>query len=105
MKELNVIMKTVFPDGLVITKGVLLLQVHLGRGVYIPKTSLENVEATATSNAVFVKNLAVALWGLERLGASSVFGKSCPAKKNEPAKPPLTPEKINAITGNSQCDQ
>lgn len=85
----------------IIAKVMFLLQVHLGRGVYILKTTSENVEATAASNVVFVKKLAFALWGLGRSGASSVFEKSCHTKKTPSGQPPITPEEMNAITGNS----
>lgn len=48
---------------------------------------------STTKDSLFVKELAVAIWGTVELRGRSVSGKECPTKNTE-AKPPLSPYKL-----------
>ena len=52
--------------------------------------------AANTKDSLFVKELAVAVWGSAVLKNRSLTGKECPTSKAA-AKPPLTPEKVTAV--------
>lgn len=53
---------------------------------------------STTKDSLFVKELAVAIWGTVELRGRSVSGKECPTKNTE-AKPPLSPYKLGILKG------
>lgn len=54
----------------------------------------------STTISLFVKNLAIAVWGSETLRDSSLEGKTCPRFKDWPAKQRLDANKLLAVKGN-----
>ena len=75
--------------------------IHVGQGVWLPKGTFDAVIYNAKrSKQIFVKNMALALFGPETLKTSSVEGRSNAKVKNGIAKTPLDPLKLRAITGN-----
>jgi len=56
---------------------------------------------SSTTNSLFVKNLAIAVWGSETLRDSSLEGKTCPRFKDRPAKQRLETDKLLAVKGTS----
>lgn len=54
---------------------------------------------STTKDSLFVKEMAVALWGTATLQRRGVSGKECPTNRNSP-KPPLTPSKLQVLRGN-----
>ena len=48
-------------------------------------------------DSLFVKELAVAMWGTKTLGERSLTGKECPTTKT--SRQPLTPEKLTTLKG------
>lgn len=74
-----------------------LFQVHIGCGVWLREDVWKRVQAH-TKDSLFVKELAVAIWGTATLKTRSLTGKECPTTKGE-AKPPLTPTKLKALRG------
>ena len=74
-----------------------LFKIHIGSNVWINKAKWEMVVAN-TKDTIFVKELAVVVWGTATLKNKSLTGKECPTTKGE-AKPPLTPTKVTAVRG------
>lgn len=74
------------------------LQVHIGQNVWLPVKTWEMLQLQ-NKNSVFVKNLAVAIWGSDKLKDKSVDGKACNRFKGNAAKPPLSPVKLDTMKG------
>ncbi|KAG8236270.1 hypothetical protein J437_LFUL016493 [Ladona fulva] len=55
------------------------------------------VRSGQAGDSLFVKNLALAIWGAKTLASRSVTGKRCMAIKHSVAKPPLSPKKVEYI--------
>ena len=53
----------------------------------------------STRDSLFVKELAVAIWGTKTLGERSLTGKECPTTKT--SRQPLTPQKLQTLKGSS----
>ncbi|XP_057337200.1 uncharacterized protein LOC130675482 [Microplitis mediator] len=70
--------------------------IHLGQGVWIPHLSYKNAIFTASTNAMFVKNIAVSVFGDQYLKQHSVKGKICNKTKSA-ARPAIDPTKALAI--------
>ncbi|XP_008549828.2 uncharacterized protein LOC103572822 isoform X2 [Microplitis demolitor] len=70
--------------------------IHLGEGVWLPKAIYDNAVYNASTNAMFVKNIAVAMFGDQYLREHSVKGKSCNKTKSTP-RPAIDPTKAIAI--------
>lgn len=71
--------------------------------MYIPKSSYDTVLVISKSIPQFIKNLAVAVFGIKVLKESTVTGNISNRKKkynNEKARPALDPTKLKAIRGN-----
>ena len=51
----------------------------------------------AKQPSLFVKQLAVAVWGSDTLSKRLVEGKVCPRLKGQKPRPPLTPTKLQAV--------
>ena len=71
----------------------------LGQGVVIAATKFDSV-MSQQKNSLFVKNLAVAIFGTECLRQSSVTGKSSNRYKGRAACEPLDKQKMLALSGN-----
>ncbi|XP_033126939.1 BEN domain-containing protein 5-like isoform X2 [Anneissia japonica] len=63
-------------------------KIHLGSGIFIPTFKWEMLQLQK-KNSIFVKNLAVSVWGCDVLKARSVDGKICPRYPESTPKPPL----------------
>lgn len=77
-----------------------ILQIHLGNDVWLPKHIYDSAEATSNTYGKFVKRMAIAVFGVKVLIASSVTGKVSNrtiARKNEKARPALDANKLGAI--------
>ena len=72
-------------------------QTHLGHGIYI-NTTVVDAAMARTRESQFIKELAVAVFGIETLRSSSVTGTRS-RRTQAPAKPPLNPTKLLAIQG------
>ncbi|XP_076129126.1 BEN domain-containing protein 5-like [Alosa pseudoharengus] len=70
-------------------------KIHLGQGVWIRAEVWRRI-GSSLKDSIFVKELAVAVWGTATLKNRSITGKECPTKKGE-ARPPLTPKKLRAV--------
>ncbi|XP_046392336.1 BEN domain-containing protein 5-like [Ischnura elegans] len=55
------------------------------------------VRSGQAGDSLFVKNLALAIWGPETLACRSVTGKRCTAIQDSVPKPPLSPKKLDYI--------
>ncbi|XP_071455381.1 BEN domain-containing protein 5-like [Hetaerina americana] len=55
------------------------------------------VRSGQAGDSLFVKNLALAIWGPETLSCRSVTGKRCTAIQDSVPKPPLSPRKLDYI--------
>ncbi|KAJ8018628.1 BEN domain-containing protein 5 [Holothuria leucospilota] len=74
-------------------------KVCIGKDIYISELQWDLAEAQKT-NSLFVKNLAVSVWGTAVLKNRSVEGRVCPRFKDQrEARSPLSPNKLNAIKG------
>ncbi|XP_033217517.1 uncharacterized protein LOC117173199 [Belonocnema kinseyi] len=74
--------------------------VHLGREVWIPKSTFDTVMCTARNPSIFIKNMALAVFGHETLERSSVTGQLSNRTKKfyeGPPKQKLDPTKLLAI--------
>ena len=71
-------------------------QIHLGGDVNIRRETWARIQNTPR-DSLFVKELAVAMWGTKILGERSLTGKECPTTKT--TRQPLTPEKLNTLKG------
>ncbi|XP_041036332.1 BEN domain-containing protein 5-like isoform X2 [Carcharodon carcharias] len=76
-------------------------KVQLLGGIEIPEREWRIVNSQRT-NSLFVKSLAVAIWGTATLRDRSVCGRVCPRFIHTggippKAKPPLSPRKLNAV--------
>ncbi|XP_078390907.1 uncharacterized protein LOC144672782 isoform X2 [Cetorhinus maximus] len=76
-------------------------KVQLLGGIEIPEREWRTVNSQRT-NSLFVKSLAVAIWGTTTLRDRSVCGRVCPRFIHTggippKAKPPLSPRKLNAV--------
>ncbi|XP_056615875.1 BEN domain-containing protein 5-like [Triplophysa dalaica] len=72
-------------------------EVDIGEGVLIHSEKWKKIQANL-KDSLFVKELAVCIWGTSTLANRSLEGKSCPTTKSDP-RPPLTPHKYRAIKG------
>ncbi|KAJ8049661.1 BEN domain-containing protein 5 [Holothuria leucospilota] len=70
-------------------------KIAIGGGIKLKKEQWE-VLGCQKKPSLFVKNLAVSVWGSDVLRNRSVDGKICPRYKTAPRKP-LTPTKIDAV--------
>lgn len=66
--------------------------------MWLPKAIYDNAVYNASTNAMFVKNIAVAMFGDQYLREHSVKGKSCNKTKSTP-RPAIDPTKAIAIYG------
>ncbi|XP_011684793.1 PREDICTED: uncharacterized protein LOC105448124 [Wasmannia auropunctata] len=72
--------------------------IHLGRNVWISKAAFDGAFGNARwTNAMRVKNLAVAVFGLKTLQSSSITGNTSNRFKDKKPKPPLDKIKLLAI--------
>ncbi|XP_045913162.1 BEN domain-containing protein 5-like isoform X2 [Micropterus dolomieu] len=62
--------------------------IHIGKDMWLREEVWRKIHST-TKDSLFVKELAVAIWGTVELRGRSVSGKECPTKNTE-AKPPLS---------------
>ncbi|XP_049457196.1 BEN domain-containing protein 5 [Epinephelus fuscoguttatus] len=69
-------------------------EIDLGGGVWIRKDVWARVQ-TNGRDSLFVKELAVAIWGTKTLGDKSLTGKTCPTTKTN--RQPLTPQKLQTL--------
>ncbi|XP_044597537.1 uncharacterized protein LOC123274110 isoform X4 [Cotesia glomerata] len=70
--------------------------IHLGQGIWLPKQTYCDVVFSATTNAMFVKNIAMAVYGAQYLKEHSVKGKACNKTKSKP-RPAIDIKKALAI--------
>ena len=78
---------------------LLYAQISIGAGVSIGKHQWDALQSQQ-KHSLFVKGLAVAVWGTDTLKDRSLDGKVCPRFKNErEPRPPLSPEKLKAVKG------
>lgn len=75
---------------------------HIGEGVYITVNQWKRVQASR-KDSLFVKELAVCIWGTSTLADRSLEGKQCPTIKATP-RPPLTPHKYKALKSKYDVD-
>ncbi|XP_045900911.1 BEN domain-containing protein 5-like [Micropterus dolomieu] len=66
--------------------------IHIGKDMWLREEVWRKIHST-TKDSLFVKELAVPIWGTLELRGRSVSGKECPTKNTE-AKPPLSPYKL-----------
>ncbi|XP_073703112.1 BEN domain-containing protein 5-like [Garra rufa] len=69
-------------------------EIHLGGDVRVRKEAWSRIQSN-TRDSLFVKELAVAIWGTKTLGERSLTGKECPTTKT--VKKPLTPQKLQTL--------
>ncbi|KAM7293441.1 uncharacterized protein LOC115327774 [Ixodes scapularis] len=69
--------------------------VDIGNGVLVDQASL--LLAQGKRDALFVKDLAVAVFGSRLLMDSSVLGRHCPKKPGQERKPALCPTKLSVL--------
>ncbi|CAH1183859.1 unnamed protein product [Phaedon cochleariae] len=72
-------------------------EVHIGQDIFLKKSTYNSCLVSARSGAQFVKNIAVAIFGIDVLKNSSVTGKTSNRIKKPDARPPLDPNKLQAI--------
>ncbi|XP_041833804.1 BEN domain-containing protein 5-like [Melanotaenia boesemani] len=70
-------------------------KIHIGNEVWLREEVWNKIQATR-KDSLYVKELAVAIWGSSELKQRSVSGKECPTKNTE-AKPPLTPDRLGTL--------
>ncbi|KYN07073.1 BEN domain-containing protein 5, partial [Cyphomyrmex costatus] len=76
--------------------------VYLGHDVWITNCQYDSIVNVSKTCSIFVKNLAIAVFGTPILKASSVTGtvsNRTKDKKNEKARPKLDPAKMLAVKG------
>lgn len=71
------------------------LKIHVGDNIWIREEVWRKITST-TKDSLFVKEMAVALWGTATLQRRSVSGKECPTNRHS-QKPPLTPSKLQVL--------
>ncbi|XP_059395948.1 BEN domain-containing protein 5-like [Carassius carassius] len=69
-------------------------EIHLGGEVRVRREAWSRIQ-NSTRDSLFVKELAVAIWGTKTLGERSLTGKECPATKT--SRQPLTPQKLQTL--------
>ncbi|XP_038587914.1 BEN domain-containing protein 5-like [Micropterus salmoides] len=69
-------------------------EIHLGGEVSIRKETWSRIQ-NSTRDSLFVKELAVAMWGTKTLGERSLTEKECPSTKT--TRQPLTPQKLHTL--------
>ncbi len=69
----------------------------IGEGVVIHSEKCKKIQANL-KDSLFVKELAVCVWGTSTLANRSLEGKSRPTTKSDP-RPPLTPHKFRVLKG------
>ncbi|XP_026115224.1 BEN domain-containing protein 5-like [Carassius auratus] len=69
--------------------------IHIGENIWIREEVWRKMTST-TKDSLFVKEMAVALWGTATLQRRSVSGKECPTNRHS-QKPPLTPSKLHVL--------
>ena len=75
------------------------MQVHLGSGVWLPRTSFKEA-CDLNSTSLFVKRLCDMLFTTEELKESTVSGKDSNRRRTEARQPKkLDPTKVLAIKG------
>uniref|UniRef100_A0A9J8BJ12 BEN domain-containing protein n=1 Tax=Cyprinus carpio carpio TaxID=630221 RepID=A0A9J8BJ12_CYPCA len=70
-------------------------KIHIGDNIWIREEVWRKITST-TKDSLFVKEMAVALWGTATLQRRSVSGKECPTNRHS-QKPPLTPSKLQVL--------
>ncbi|XP_077060987.1 BEN domain-containing protein 5-like [Siphateles boraxobius] len=70
-------------------------EVNIGEGVVIHREKWMKIQLNV-KDSLFVKELAVCIWGTSTLANRSLEGKSCPTTKSDP-RPPLTPHKVRTL--------
>ncbi|XP_029829632.2 BEN domain-containing protein 5 isoform X2 [Ixodes scapularis] len=70
--------------------------VDLGRGIFLASQAWEDVQGCAKTS-IFVKELALALYGSQELMARSAKGRHSPRFPNQPKKRPISPNKLAVI--------
>lgn len=73
--------------------------VYLGKNISIPLKTWKLIRDRSKSTSIFVKNLARALWGIDKLANRCLAQKESLQKVSNRESPRkiLTPEKINVI--------
>lgn len=76
-------------------------QIHLGHGITMPEGPFSYAVGEARTPGRFVRLISRGLWEPAELFNRSVTGQACRRllKKGAVRKAPLTPEKIDALTG------
>ncbi|XP_073717018.1 uncharacterized protein [Misgurnus anguillicaudatus] len=69
-------------------------EIHLGENVRVRSEAWSRIQ-NSQRDSLFVKELAVAIWGTKTLGERSLTGKECPTTKT--TKQPLTPQKFQTL--------
>ncbi|RXN30663.1 Retrotransposable element Tf2 type 1 [Labeo rohita] len=69
-------------------------KIHLGGDIRLRKKAWSRIQSN-TRDSLFVKELAVAIWGTKTLGERSLTGKECPTTKT--TSQPLTPKKLQTL--------
>nr|XP_023681381.1 BEN domain-containing protein 5-like isoform X2 [Paramormyrops kingsleyae] len=70
-------------------------EVDIGEGVFVHSGKWKKIQDNI-KDSLFVKEMAVCIWGTSTLANRSLEGKSCPTTKSDP-RPPLTPHKFRAL--------
>ncbi|KAI2647182.1 BEN domain-containing protein 5 [Labeo rohita] len=73
-------------------------EIHLGGDIRLRKEAWSRIQSN-TRDSLFVKELAVAIWGTKTLGETRLTGKECPTTKT--TRQPLTPKKLQTLKGSS----
>lgn len=73
-------------------------QIHLGEGVRVRREAWSRIQNNMR-DSLFVKELAVAIWGTKALWERSLTGKECATTKT--TKQRLTPQKLQTLKGSS----
>ncbi|XP_051954350.1 BEN domain-containing protein 5-like isoform X2 [Xyrauchen texanus] len=69
-------------------------EIHLGGDVRVRREAWSRIQ-NSTRDSLFVKELAVAIWGTKTLAERSLTGKECPTTKT--SRQPLTPQKLQTL--------
>ncbi|GAA6091640.1 BEN domain-containing protein 5-like, partial [Tachysurus ichikawai] len=69
-------------------------EIVLGGSIHLRKEVWEKIRSS-TRDSLFIKELAVAVWGTKTLGERSLTGKECPTTKS--SQQPLTPKKLKIV--------
>ena len=74
-------------------------QISIGAGISLTSIQWDALQCQK-KHSLFVKGLAVAVWGTGNLKDRSVEGKVCPRyKSTREARAPLSPQKVKAMKG------